>query len=148
MDLRTRPPRSIRRRLGGYVHLGRMIDKCRAMLAGTEGEYVYPCPLDHELLEFAGLTPEQFTEAVRTRTDAEVAEWFLANATRHSVEEIERWNERMLRREPDTPEKWEYFKQCRDAVDPGRTDITAWADLLDLEEGRPVTPRHPSEAGR
>ena len=50
MDLRTTFPRSMKTRLGGYVHLARMIDKCRAVLAGTEGEYIYPCPMDDRLL--------------------------------------------------------------------------------------------------
>ncbi|HBR49608.1 MAG TPA: DUF5069 domain-containing protein, partial [Nitrospira sp.] len=35
MDLRTKFPRSMKVRLGGYAHLARMIDKCRAVLAGT-----------------------------------------------------------------------------------------------------------------
>jgi len=26
------------------------------------------------------------------------------------------------------------FKKHRDAVDPSRTDLTAWSDLIDLEE--------------
>ena len=49
MDLRRRFPRSMRVILEGYAHLARMIDKCRAVLAGTEGEYVYPCPMDDRL---------------------------------------------------------------------------------------------------
>ncbi len=141
MDLRSSYPRSLRETLGGHVHLGRMIDKCRAVLAGTEGEYVYPCPLDKRLLEFAQVSAEQFTEAVRTGSDAEVAEWFQTNAAPHTAEEIEAWNKMMVTRGPDTEEKWEYFKELRDAVDPARTDITTWADLLDLDEKRTVPKR-------
>ena len=144
MDLRASYPRSMRETLAGHVHLGRMIDKCRAVLAGTEGEYVYPCPLDLRLLEFAQVSADQFTEAVRTGSDAEVVEWFLANAAPHTAEEIEAWNKMMLTRGPDTEEKWERFKQLRDAVSPTRTDITSWADLLDLEEKRPVPKREES----
>ena len=141
MDLRTSYPRSAREQLAGYVHLGRMIDKCRAVLARTEGEYIYPCPMDQRLLDFAGITAEQFTEAVRARSDGDVATWFVAHATPHDHNEIEAWNEMLLARGPDSEEKWEYFKECRDAIDPSRTDITSWADLLDLDEGRPVPPR-------
>lgn len=147
MDLRSSHPRSLRETLAGYVHLGRMIDKCRAVLAGTEGEYVYPCPLDQRLLEFAQVSADQFTQAVRTGSDAEVAEWFLANAAPHTAEEIEAWNRTMLTRGPDTEEKWEHFRELRDAIDPARTDITSWADLLDLEEKRPV-PRREAGSGR
>jgi len=35
----------------------------------------------------------------------------------------------------------EYFNKLRDAVDPSRTDLTSWADLQDLEEGRTVSKR-------
>lgn len=41
MDLTKRPPRSPRVRLGGYVLLPRLLDKCRAELGGNAGEYHY-----------------------------------------------------------------------------------------------------------
>ena len=141
MDLRTQFPRSVREQLGGYAHLGRMIDKCRAVLAGTAGEYEYPCPMDKRLFEFTGLTEEGFTEAVRNGTDPDVLEWVLADATVRSQEEINGWNHMMLTLAPDTPEKRAYFERSRDALDSSRTDITAWADLLDLDEGRHVPQR-------
>ena len=61
MDLRSGFPRSMRVKVSGHVHVARMLDKCRAVLAGTEGEYIYPCPMDERLLEFAGITSDQFT---------------------------------------------------------------------------------------
>ena len=139
MDLRSGYPRSMRVTLAGHVHLARMIDKCRAVQAGTQGPYVYPCPLDDRLLEFAGLTAEQFTAAVRGHsTDEAVARWFRATATAHSGAELHAWNTMMLTRGPSTPEKQADFNRLRDAVDPSRTDLTSWADLQDLEEGREV----------
>jgi hypothetical protein len=132
----------MRVKLAGYVHLARMIDKCRAVLAGTEGEYIYPCPMDIRLLEYAGITDEQFTAAVQeSPTDEGVAEWFRLSAKHHSGTELNEWNETMLKRGPSTPEKQDYFNKLRDAVDPSRTDLTAWSDLQDLEEGRSVPPR-------
>ena len=128
--------------LEGYVHLARMIDKCRAVLAGTEGEYIYPCPMDDRLLTFAGLTAEQFTEAVRSnQTEAGFVQWFRHMAKRHSQEDLEEWNCSMLSRGPTTPEKHASFNKYRDAVDPSRTDLTSWCDLQDLEEGRTVPRR-------
>jgi len=139
IDLRVHYPRSVREKVAGYVHLARMLDKCRAVLAGTQGEYIYPCPMDIRLLDFAGLTMDQFTEAVQARSsDQAVADWFVENVVRHFQAEIDAWNEMMLTRGPDTEEKWDYFRKCLEAVDPRRTDITSWADLLDLEERRPV----------
>ena len=141
MDLRRQPPRRVRDTVLGYVHLGRMLDKCRAVIADTHGEYIYPCPMDQRLLEFAGLTAEQFTDAVQGRSESEVVEWFQATSAARTPDEIEAWNHMLLTRGPDTDEKRAYFKEIRDAIDPTRTDITTWADLLDLEEGRPVPVR-------
>jgi len=139
MDLRTTFPRSMKTRLAGYVHLARMIDKCRAVLAGTEGEYIYPCPMDERLLDYAGITAEQFTAAVKANpTDDGVVEWFRRTATPHGEAELEAWNGKLLERGPSSPESAAKFKTYRDAVDPSRTDITAWSDLQDLEEGRTV----------
>ncbi len=141
MDLRTEFPRSLKDKMAGYVHLPRMLDKCRATLAGTQGEYKYPCPMDQRLLDFAGIAAEQFTEAARGMTDTALAEWFKKTAVQHDTAEIEQWNQTFLTWAPETEEKWAYFKQLRDAVDSSRTDITAWADLWDLDEKRPVPKR-------
>lgn len=147
MDLRKNFPRSMRAKMEGYVHVARMIDKCRAVLAGTEGEYIYPCPMDFRLLEFAGITDEQFTAAVKTNpTDEGVANWFREVATPHTQAELDEWNEMMLKRGPSTPEKQAYFNKLRDAVDPSRTDLTAWSDLQDLEERRVVPKRERTTA--
>jgi hypothetical protein len=94
--------------------------------------------MDELLLQFAGISSEAFSRAVQGKTDQEMVEWFLATATPHTRSEIEVWNETMLTVEPDTEDKWAYFKNARDAIDPRRRDITTWADLLDLDEKRPV----------
>jgi hypothetical protein len=144
MDLRKVFPRSMRVKMEGYVHLARMIDKCRAVLAGTEGEYIYPCPMDERLMEFAGITAVQFTATVKANPiDQSVADWFRKRAKPQKPAELDEWNDMMLTRGPSTPEKKEYFNKLRDAVDPSRTDLTAWADLQDLEEGRHVPRQEP-----
>lgn len=142
MDLRNQPPRSPREKLAGYVHLGRMLDKCRATLSGTEGEYIYPCPMDQLLLDYTEIAAESFTKAVKSSSsDEAVAEWFQDAAKSHSAAEVAEFNELMLTRGPDTAEKLASFTKTRDAIDASRIDITSWADLLDLEEGRPVPRR-------
>ena len=129
----------MRDKLEGHVHLARMIDKCRAVLAGTEGEYIYPCPMDDRLMEFAGIMSDQFTATVTANpSDEAVAKWFKQTAKAHPPAELEAWNRMMLNRGPSTPEKQVYFNKLRDAVDPSRTDLTSWADLQDLEEGRTI----------
>ncbi|OYT19510.1 MAG: DUF5069 domain-containing protein [Nitrospira sp. UW-LDO-01] len=144
MDLRKEFPRSMKFKLGGYAHLARMIDKCRAVLAGTEGEYIYPCPMDERLLEFIRLTSDQFTAAVKANaTDEGVLAWFQQHAQAHQPKELEDWNQRLLLRGPSSPESGAKFKKYLDAIDPLRTDLTAWSDLQDLEEGRIVPRRDP-----
>ena len=152
MDLRKSFPCSMRVKMEGYVHLARMIDKCRAVLAGTEGEYIYPCPMDERLLKFAGITDKEFTANVKANPSEDaVAKWFTQKANAHPPAELDTWNQMMLTRGPSTAKKQEYFNKLRDAVDPSRTDLTAWSDLQDLEEGRTVPKRrvqpNPKESG-
>ncbi|MDF0665555.1 MAG: DUF5069 domain-containing protein [Nitrospira sp.] len=145
MDLRKDFPRSMRFKLGGYAHLARMIDKCRAVLAGTEGEYIYPCPMDERLLEFAGITSDQFTVAVEVNsTDEGVVKWLEQTAQPHQPAEVEEWNQQLLARGPSSPESATKFNKYLTAIDPSRTDITAWSDLQDLEEGRVVPSQEPA----
>jgi len=132
----------MRVKMEGYVHLARMIDKCRAVLAGTEGEYIYPCPMDERLMEFAGITADQFTATVKADpSDETVATWFIQAAKSHPPAQLETWNRMMLSRGPSSPESMARFKKYLEAVDPSRTDLTAWSDLQDLEEGRRVPKR-------
>ena len=70
-----------------------------------------------------------------------MVEWVKAAGKARSAEEIGRWNQTLVSRAPDTEEKWKYFRGVRDKIDASRTDITTWADLLDLEEGRPIPRR-------
>ena len=97
MNLTTTYPRSVKEKLAGYVHLGRMLDKCRSLLAKTQGEYVYPCPMDQRLLELSGMTADQFLHPVEERpNDEAVVEWFLKTATPHGEADIDAWNAMML----------------------------------------------------
>jgi len=40
--------------MGGYALMARMIDKGRATLNGTVGEYHFACPLDQQLFTYKG----------------------------------------------------------------------------------------------
>ena len=63
-DLTKQAPHSPRKRIAGFAIACRAVDKCRASLAGTLGEYHYDCPLDNQLFSFKGITGEQFKTAV------------------------------------------------------------------------------------
>ena len=136
LNLSKEYPRSPKQRLGGYVHLGRMIDKARAKAAGTVGEYIYPCPLDQSLLEFLGIGGDAFCEAVTSRTDQDILDWLTQHAKTRSPHAIEEWNTTFLNRKPQNEESLRHFLEVRNRIAPHRTDVTTWVDLLDLEEGR------------
>ncbi len=81
----------MRVKIEGYVHLALMTAKCRTALAGTEGEYIYPCPMDFRLMEFSEITDDQFTATVKTTpTDESVAQWFRKKANFHTRAELEK----------------------------------------------------------
>ena len=65
-DLTQCPPRSPRARLGGFAHLPRLIDKARATVAGTNGDYHYDCPVDGHFWAFTGIKPAPFLKEVKT----------------------------------------------------------------------------------
>ena len=62
MDLTKKFPRSPFDALAGIVMLPRTIDKCRAFLANTLGEYHFDCPLDKPLFNFLGTNKDEFAE--------------------------------------------------------------------------------------
>lgn len=80
-DLRVEEPRPPAAELAGRPLAARCLDKCRATLAGTEGEFIYGCPMDQRFLSQAGLTADQFKDFVATgASDEEVARWLQENS--------------------------------------------------------------------
>jgi hypothetical protein len=135
-DLTQRPPRSARARLGGYVLLPRMLDKCRAELAGKNGEYHYACPLDQNLLSFLGLDPAALKAEVATgKGDGEILEWINANAAhKRTPWEIAQWSAWRETVVPTDVETREFFNSLHKGAGEKREDIATWADVLDLDD--------------
>ncbi len=133
-DLTKFPPRSTRVRLGGYVILPRCLDKCRAALAGKNGEYHYACPLDKRFLEFAGIDPEALKKQL-PKSDTEVLAWITANAKiKRTPAEIAAWSTWQDQRAPNNPEGREYLNSLHKTGAPNREDIVSWFDVLDLDD--------------
>jgi hypothetical protein len=124
-DLSKQAPHSPRERIGGFAIACRAVDKCRASLAVTLGEYHYDCPLDNLLFSFKGITGEQFTAAVKTAKNyAEVGAWLLANGTAKTPPEIEDWSDDMESESPmKDPEKRDHFiESCHQlGLNPDKT---------------------------
>jgi len=135
-DLTKYPPRSPRVRLGGYVILPRMLDKCRAELAGKKGEYKYACPLDDRFLEFAGINPVALKKQVaKGKGDGELLKWISANAKKkHTDEQIAVWSAFQEQRVPTGVDSRGYFNKLHSDAAPHREDIATWFDLLDVDD--------------
>ncbi|WP_411825571.1 DUF5069 domain-containing protein [Luteolibacter sp. AS25] len=139
LDLTKEVPRSPRSKVGGYVVAGRTLDKCRAEVAGTAGEYHFNCPLDTVFLEFAGISPDAFKEFVATGADDDaVAAWIKENGSGKSEEEIILWNNSLrYKRISEMEVKLQVFLE--DYIDefiPEGKQVYYWFDVYDIEEGR------------
>lgn len=137
-DLTQHAPRSPRVRLGGYVILPRMLDKCRATLKGKQGDYEYGCSLDRYFLDFAGIDPEALrAEVAKGKGDGELLAWIEANArVARLPHEIEAFGDWHARRVPTTADKRTKLSQLQASTPAGaaRTDIATWFDLLDMDD--------------
>jgi Domain of unknown function (DUF5069) len=134
-DLTQRPPRSVRARLGGYALLPRMLDKCRAELAGTSGSFHFACPNDQRILGFLGVDASALkAEVAGGGGDGEILAWIIAHrANKHTPAEIEAWSDAADKRRPGADDE-EFFRQYLGECGAGRTDIVYWSELLDLDD--------------
>ena len=132
-------PRSPRDTYAGYVLAARAVDKCRAVLASTEGEYHSNCPLDQIWLKFAGIDYDAFRSFVATgATDDQIATWIGRNAKKRPRWEIIAWNnqQRDMRLSDLPPEIQEYMEDYIPKFLPRHRVVYHWFDVYDLEEQR------------
>ena len=136
-DLTQRPPRALRQRLGGYVILPRMLDKGRATLAKTNGEYNYHSTTDQRFTSFVGIEGEALLrELAAGKGDGEILDWINAHArTPRQPWEIEAWSASMERRGPDSDaETLSGFAEYIGQHSTTREDIKTWFDALELDD--------------
>lgn len=116
--------------------LPRAIDKARAQLAGTLGEYTYyGCRFNRRLFRALGVTEDEFLDAVRAdQTDSAMLEWIerYVRPERARIDDVNEWVER---NEPEGSELREFVDEL-ERIDPGNGSAKTWTDLIDLEEGR------------
>ncbi|HEY1727907.1 MAG TPA: DUF5069 domain-containing protein [Candidatus Baltobacteraceae bacterium] len=144
MDLTTSYPRSVREKHLGLVQVARTVDKGKASLDGKLGEYRYDCPMDQHLFEFLNIDGNALLDAIK-KSDAATDDFFKAAIAKKNAADIEKFNREWLDYGPAAGSDGEkYFLELRGQVAPDRTDVTAWADLLDLDEKRPVPRRVPA----
>ena len=135
-DLTQHPPRSPRVRLGGYLHLPRLLDKARAFAAGKIGEYIYPCPLDKRFFTFTGIDPEAFLAAVKAgKGDVEMLRWVNEQTKpARAAWEIESWSRWLEALGPGDAQRHAGMAEDIKELSPGRDDVRTNLDRLDLDD--------------
>jgi hypothetical protein len=140
-DLTKDYPRSPRDLLAGYVIGMRTLDKCRAFLNNSIGEYHFNCPLDNMFFEFTGISADNFKDFVATgATDEEVADWVAKHAKPHPRIEIIKWNNH--RRYQRLSEMGDHIQEYMEDYIPQfvpahlRHHIDYFFDIYDAEEKR------------
>ena len=141
MDLTKTYPRSVHEKWLGIVQLGRALDKGKAKAHGNIGEYNFDCPMDNAVFEFLGIKGEEFLCVIKNaKSDAEIEAYAKQFVDKKTPAQIEQWNREWVSHAPEGESKT-YFLNLRNQVAPDRTDVTTWADLLDLDEKRQVPRR-------
>lgn len=140
-DLTQVAPRSPHDRIDGYAIIARTIDKCRASLAGTIGEYHFDCPLDNLLFSFKRIKGDDFKAYVAEgHSDEEIVNWVNENGIPKTVEEKEVWSEGFNSDYSyfTNPEKKDWFiGECeRLGLDPSQTTLFQMLDADDKTIGQ------------
>ena len=136
-NLTQRPPRSPRVRLGGYVILARILDKGRAEIAGTTGEYRYDNPIDQHWFRFTGIDAAELKAELATgKGDGEILTWIAENApNKRQPWEIQQCTAYHNERGPDGDvETLEFFAGRIAPLSRDREDVRTWFDYLDLDD--------------
>ena len=138
-DLSIEPPRSPREKIADYVFAARALDKCRAYLAGTIGDYEFNCKLDRRFFDLTTINVLDFLEFVATGADdAEVDRWIREYAVARDRSEIVKWNNQMreLRISELPVESQVYLEDYIPQFVPSSKSIVTLFDVFDAEEGR------------
>ena len=139
MDLTKDLPRAANDRLIGIPMLPRTIDKARAKLAGTIGEYVYgdKSSFDRELLGFLELSESEFLDGVRVSPDDDaMIAWLRSHARTLSAADIDAFAVNFLSDGDDHADRARFQERIKEFPESVRPKIKGWADLLDAREGR------------
>jgi hypothetical protein len=92
---------------------------------------------------FLGVDGKALLEVIKkAQSESEIEAYLKPFVAKKSPAEIEAFDEEFLSHEPEPGSDGEkYFLGLRNDVAPSRTDVTKWADLLDLDEKRDVPQR-------
>jgi len=140
-DLTKTFPHSPHAMLGGYVLAKRCVDKCRAVLASTAGDYHFDCPLDNIWLGFVEIKGADLKAFVETGADDEaIGKWIAEHAKkRERIENIKWNNEWRYKRISEIPDGLQEFMEdyIPANVPPAVIHhVRYFFDIFDAEEKR------------
>lgn len=137
VDLNRRAPRSPHNTdVNGTVQLARLIDKGRAFIGNTLGAYFYgeDSGMDRMTLGFLGVSPADFTEALKTlSTDAEVEAWLKENYPK-SEADIKAFNEKMTQMGHETERQKAVMAKKLKRLDVDPSEIRTIFAAIDLDD--------------
>ena len=137
VDLNRRPPRSpFDTGVCGLTGLARMIDKARAVRSDTLGQYWFgdESGIDWAVLEFLGLTQDEFLEGLDNgETDEAMAGWLGARLNKPE-EEIVEFNRELQNRGPSNEGQWRFLRNAVAHLDSTRNDIQSFTALTLLDD--------------
>ncbi len=124
----------MRVRIGGYAHLGRLLDKARAVIGGKNAGYHFNCPMDRNFFEFTGIDHETMLAEIKTgKSDTDMLAWVRAN-TKRLPSEIFAWSQWVEQHGPGGAGGHEWIAETIKANAGDRDDIRSFADLLDFDD--------------
>lgn len=138
-DLSKIAPRSPKMRLGGYALMARMIDKGRATIAGSAGEYKFACPVDSMLFTFKGVERDDVHGVLESgASDQDVLAWFNTHGTPKTDADVKAWSsevERITYYKHDDPEKRKWFiGECKKlGLDPATATLCDYLEADDKQ---------------
>jgi len=139
-------PVTDRKQTLGLVYFARMLDKIRLKARGelppdyfVGGVEEDPTLFDARCARFLGVNYDEMAErTLKGGSDEEILQWCFERGRKPSDEEIQIWNAFLLKRgwRDEASADLQAAKVRNGWAD--RADIQTWADLHDVEEGRPV----------
>lgn len=135
-DLTKAAPRSPYERIGGFAILARTIDKCRATLAGLNGDYHFDCPLDNVLFNFKDIKGSDLKDYIAEgHTDEEIGAWVKNHGAPKTDDEINAWSDAFKTdySYSTDPKKKDWFSgECaRLGLDPAKTTLFDYLETDD-----------------
>ena len=141
-DLTKEYPRSPYAELDGLPWLPRLIDKVRALHAGTLGDYTpFPCGGDQNFLNTLGLNADELKKVIAGgASDQEIAAWVKAHMAPEATSKLEAYRQQQRAAYPAGSEYHGYLqhaleelKKARPGIDLSKVDN--FSRMICVEEG-------------